>query len=79
MERPLAAPVRSHPLEHHNSTGRVRRLGTAAQDGPRFTIGPVVQHPSEQIEIRTGRQWVEEALPDRCDPLGDTGRLENLA
>src|SRR5262245_4780247 len=71
--------VRTHPFEDHNSTGGARRFGAACQDRSRFRVGPVVQNPPQQIEVRACRQWVEETLPDRRDALGYAGGLERLA
>src|SRR6185437_17171500 len=40
-----------------------RRLGAAAEDGYRRFVGPVVEDALEQVEVGSGRQRVEEALP----------------
>ena len=42
-------------------------------------IGPVLQHTLQQIEIGPGRQWVEEALPDRSDTAYHAGSLKGLS
>jgi len=47
--------------------GRAGRRGTAAQDGRRLTIRPVVQHASQHIKIHAGRR-IDEALSDHSDP-----------
>ena len=56
-----------------------RRSATATQDRGHFTVGPIIQNLFQQIDVRPGRQGVEEALADRRDPVNHTGRLEDLA
>ncbi len=72
----LGRAVRTDRLEDDNPPGGARRLGAADQDRLRLGIGPIVQYPSEQVDIGAGRQRVEEALAGFCDPIGDAGRLE---
>src|SRR5260370_3712604 len=52
-------------------------LGTTAQDHFRFTVGPSAENRLQEIEIRTGWQRVEEALPDRSDPVTPASRLQD--
>ena len=50
-----------------------------AEDGDRFLVGPVVQHALEQVQVGSGGQRVEEALPLERDPFGGPGVGHELA
>src|ERR1700752_190281 len=68
--------VWSNAAEYHYTTIWLRRFSTPAQYLDRFTVWPIVNNPSQIINVRARGQWIKETLTGGLNSILHACRAE---